>query len=165
MEKLKMKFPSRTTNVSTVGYKINIHHRPIFDIKTVIDHYTEKDGVPINYVCTSALGIEGIIDVDVFYRNTPHPVFGNRYFGLYYDMGTRLTLHKRIMITNADSIEDLTFEMILVNDQLHYSRSRWDYNQVGDVAIDGGRSYTRLVGNTDVPRVTLKVKDGRFEYA
>ena len=57
-----------------------IKHEPLFDTQKVCEHYTEKDGVPITYVCTSALGNEAWA-MDIFYRETPHPEFGNHYFG------------------------------------------------------------------------------------
>jgi hypothetical protein len=140
---------------------VNIHHRPILDAKLVCEHYTAKDGVPVTYVCTSALGSEAQA-MDVFYRETPHPEFGNRYFGLYISYNYD-SAEGTVMITNADRIEDLTFEMIKVNDQYHYSRHRHDFHSVGDVSIDGGRAYTKLVGNVNVPRATLKVVNGQFE--
>jgi hypothetical protein len=139
---------------------ININHRPLFDIEKACKLYSEKDGVPVKYVCTTALGFEAQA-MDVFYRETPHPEFGNRYFGLYrsynYD-----TPDGTLMITNADRIEDLTFEMIEVNGQYHYSQHRHDFHSVGDVAIDGGRAYTKLVGNVNVPCASMKVVNGDF---
>lgn len=137
---------------------MNIKHRPIFDTETVIKHYSEKDGVPIKYVCTSAPNT-GTLAADIFYRETPHPEFGNHYFGLYinpYANGAQ------IMITNADAIEELDFEMIEVNDQLHYSQHRHDFHSIGDVSIDGGRAYLRLSGNMTHPTMKLKVKNGEF---
>jgi hypothetical protein len=139
---------------------MNINHRPNLDIERVCKLYSEKDGVPVTYVCTTALG-DGTQAMDVFYRDTPHPDFGNRYFGLYRNQ--HFASDGMIMITNADKIEDLTFEMIKVNDQYHYSRHRHDFHSVGDVSIDGGRAYTKLVGNVNVPRATLKVVNGQFE--
>jgi hypothetical protein len=139
---------------------MNIHHRPILDTKRVCELYSAKDGVPVTYVCTSALGSEEWA-MDIFYRETPHPEFGNRYFGLYksynYD-----SAEGALMITNADKVEDLTFEMIKVNDQWHYSQHRHDFHSVGDVAIDGGRAYIKLVGNINVPRASVKVVNGEF---
>jgi hypothetical protein len=59
-----------------------VMHNPLIDTDKVCKHYSEKDGVPIKYVCTSALGDEAQA-MDIFYRDTPHPEFGNRYIGLY----------------------------------------------------------------------------------
>ena len=139
---------------------IDINHRPLFEIEKACKLYSEKDGVPIKYVCTTALG-GGTQAMDVFYRETPHPEFGNRYFGLYRSYNFN-GYDSNIMITNADKIEDLTFEMIEVNGQYHYSQHRHDFYSVGDVAIDGGRAYIKLVGNVHVPRASMKVVNGDF---
>jgi hypothetical protein len=139
---------------------IDINHRPLFDTEKACKLYSEKDGVPIKYVCTTALG-NGTQAMDVFYRETPHPEFGNRYFGLYrsYNFDGH---DSNVMIANADKVEDLTFEMVKVDDKWHYSQHRHDFHSVGDVAIDGGRAYTRLVGNVRAPRASMKVVNGDF---
>lgn len=90
---------------------MNIKHYPIFDRDVIIDHYSKKDGVPIKYVCTSALGSEEFA-MDIFYRETPHPEFGNRYFGLYSKPDFSGDLSGKLMITNADAIEGQTFAMV-----------------------------------------------------
>ena len=138
---------------------MNIKHRPIFNTERVCKLYSEKDGVPVTYVCTTALG-DGTQAVDVFYRETPHPEFGNRYFGLFYV--DRYSTWEEISITNADRVEDLTFDMIEVDGQWHYSQHRHDFYSVGGTSIDGGRAYIRLVGDIHVPRTTLKVWNGEF---
>jgi hypothetical protein len=132
---------------------MEIKHEPIFDTKTVADFYSEKDGVSVKYVCTSAPNEHATYAADIFYRETPHPEFGNRYFGLYNNhMG-------QIMITNADMIEDLEFAMIEDNNgDLHYSAHRHDYKVIDDKMIDGGRSYIKT--NTDT--LSYGVKDGEF---
>jgi len=130
-----------------------IQHRNIFDTDKIAQHYSEKDGVPIKYVCTSAID-GGLQPMDIFYRETPHPEFGNRYFGLF-DCAAGLG----IFITNADKIEDLEFHMIEDNQgDLHYSRHRHDYFSVDDKFIDGGRAYSR----SNTPTRAYKVKDGGF---
>lgn len=139
--------------------KFNIQHRHLFNPSKVIEIYEKKDGVPIQYVCTSAINT-GTNSCDIFYRESPHPKFGNRYFGLYRD-----PLTQAIMITNADNIENLSFEMIDVNGELYYSRDRWDYYDIpnSDVAIDGGRAYLKLTGNfKDKTIRKFMVKDGKF---
>lgn len=134
-----------------------IRHNPKFDTKKIEELYSKKDGVPVKYVCTTALDTFGTNAVDVFYRETPHPEFGNRYFGIYKD------LDSRVMITNADRVENLTFETVKVADQYHYSQHRHDFRTISDVSIDGGRAYLRLVGNfKDIERKTFKIKDGVF---
>lgn len=140
---------------------MNIQHRPIFDTDKVCKHYSEKDGIPIKYVCTSALGHEAQA-MDIFYRETPHPEFGNRYFGLYWRHRLHSELPAELMITNADKIEDAEFGMVEVDGGLHYSQHRHDFYSVGDVAVDGGRSYFKRVGDLSVPTKWLKVKNGKF---
>ena len=136
---------------------VDINHRPFLDVEKVIDHYSEKDGVPIKYICTTALDT-GIKEVDIFYRNTPHPEFDNKYFGLFYSYEDP----KVLSIINADRVEDLKFEMVWVNNQWHYSKHRWDFYTVGDVSIDGGRAYLKRVGNLSHPVKTFRVKNGEF---
>lgn len=133
-----------------------VFHRPVLNPKKVCDLYSEKDGVPISYVCTTELNGCNF-PIDIFYRSTPHPEFGNHYFGLYWHQNGHL------MITTADSIEDESFECVFVNGQWHYSRYRHDFYSVGDVSIDGGRAYTKLVGNVNVQGATFIVEDGEFK--
>lgn len=118
---------------------MNVKHYPIFNTEEVCKLYTEKDGVAVTYVCTTDLKASDV-PVDVFYRETPHPQFGNKYFGLYYDH-----IRDCMMITNADIVE--TFEFGCVeNDagELEYSQSHHDYKQFenGNM-IDGGRQYVK----------------------
>ena len=128
-------------------------HAPQFDIKKIIKHYEEKDGVPINYVCTSDLTASDI-PMDIFYRDTPHPQFGNKYFGLYINPMT-----DHLMITNADKIESLDFGMIEDKDgNLWYSQSHHDCLFIDDQMIDGGRAYIRSSGPVQI----FKVKDGKL---
>lgn len=139
-----------------------INHRPIFDVEKVTKHYSAKDGVPVKYVCTSAPNQYADYAADIYYRETPHPEFGNRYFGLYQVSTGPKPEQRQIRITNVDMIEDLDFTMVEVDDQLHYSQHRHDFYSVGDVAIDGGRAYTRLVGNINRPQKGFKVVNGEF---
>ena len=116
-----------------------IKHEPLFDTDKVCEHYTQKDGVPVTYVCTSALGDEAQA-MDIFYRETPRPEFGNRYFGLFRD-----ALSGNLRITKADKIEQAEFGLIEDDDgNLQYSAHRHDYKQFenGNM-IDGGRAYIR----------------------
>lgn len=135
---------------------MNVNHRPIFNVEKACKLYSEKDGVPVTYICTSALGSEAQA-MDIFYRATPHPEFGNRYFGLYYSV-----LHEGIMICNADAIETAEFGMVEVNGQFHYSQHRHDFYTIGDVTLDGGRAYHRRLGNMRPPTRWVKIKDGKF---
>ena len=140
---------------------VNITHRPLFDTDKVCKHYSAKDGVDVKYVCTSALSGEEFA-MDIFYRETPHPEFGNRYFGLRSVSTGPLAEQRQIWITNADKIEDVEFGMKEVDGKWHYSQHRHDFYTVGDVSLDGGRAYFRVVGNVNTPTKFFKVKDGEF---
>ena len=126
---------------------MEINHEPMFDTAKVEQIYSEKDGVEVKYVCTTDLRASDV-PVDVFYRETPHPEFGNRYFGLYYD-----NVRGHTMITNADVVESLEFGMIDVDGKYYYSQSHHDYKVVGDKMIDGGRHYVKSSGGTTMMRI------------
>ena len=133
---------------------MDIKHPYQFDREKIESHYTEKDGVPVKYVCTTDLKASDV-PVDVYYRATPHPEFGNRYFGLYHD-----NVRDHMMITNADVVEDFEFGMIKDKDNnWYYSSSHHDCIFIDGKMIDGGRVYIRSTGLDGV----FKVKDGRFE--
>ena len=137
---------------------MNIQHYPLFDTAKVENHYSLKDGVEVKYVCTTAVSQHAEFAADVFYRATPHPEFGNRYFALYYNLYAD---DAQIMITNADCVENFEFGMIEVDGKYYYSQHRHDYKAIGDKMIDGGRSYMRSGGRVDV----FKIQDGKFvEY-
>ena len=129
---------------------MNIKHYPITNIKKVEELYSEKDGVPVKHVCTTEFG-DSI--VDVFYRDTPHPKFGNRYFAVLFRDNVPY-------IANADEVEKLTFGLVQNdNGDMEYSRSRHDYKQFknGNM-IDGGRDYIRSSGKVFV----YVVRDGKM---
>mgnify|MGYP006101047729 FL=1 len=132
---------------------MNIQHSPLFDTAKVEKIYSEKDGVDVKYVCTSALGSQDFA-TDVFYRPTPHPEFGNKYFGLYHDH-----MRGHMMITSADTIESLDFGMIESKGKYYYSQHRHDYKVIDDKMIDGGRAYIRS-GTHDVD--VFKIQSGEF---
>ena len=129
---------------------MNIVHYPITNIKKVEELYSEKDGVPVKHVCTTEFG-DSI--VDVFYRDTPHPKFGNRYFAVLFRDNVPY-------IANADEVEKLTFGLVQNdNGDMEYSRSRHDYKEFknGNM-IDGGRDYIRSSGKVFV----YVVRDGKM---
>ena len=133
---------------------MNIKHYPLLDSAPIIKHFEEKDGVEVIYVCTTDLKASDT-PVDIFYRDTPHPDFGNRYFGLYYD-----NVRDATMICDADILEDLSFGLVENdNGEMEYSQSHHDYKQFenGNM-IDGGRVYTRASGEVH----PYKIKDGHF---
>jgi len=131
---------------------MTIKHHPNFNTQEVEQKYSERDGVAVKYVCTTDLKASDV-PVDVFYRESPHPEFGNRYFGLYYD-------HYRdcVMICNADMVETFEFGMV-ENDsgEFEYSQSHHDYKRFDNGnMIDGGRQYIRSGKGATV----MRVKDG-----
>lgn len=135
---------------------MNIVHVPNFDTAKIAEIYTKKDGVLVEYVCTSALGGEEFA-MDIFYRETPHPEFGNRYFGIYQSPITG-----SVMITNADKVESAEFGMIKDNEgKFHYSAHRHDYKVVDGKMIDGGRAYVKCRG----PVTMMRIKNGKFYAA
>lgn len=141
---------------------MQVRHYPRFDTKKVEQLYTEKDAVPVTYVCTTGRENDTYAR-DIFYRETPHPKFGNRYFGLHY--GTYPTLDDKpaLYIADADWVEDLTFAMIQSEGWYYYSSHRHDMVNTAVGFIDGGRAYTRVGGNP-IPNVeTFVVRNGQFE--
>lgn len=129
---------------------INIKHYPITKTDQVAELYSEKDGVDVKYVCTTELS-DTI--ADIFYRATPHPTFGNKYFAVLFRDDVPY-------IAAADQVESLVFG-IVENDEgaFEYSRSRHDFKSFknGNM-IDGGRDYIRSSGNV----LTCIVRDGSF---
>ena len=131
---------------------MDIKHPRIFEEDKVIAIYEAQDGVDIKYVCTTDL-LASDRPADIFYRSSPHPEFGNRYFGLYKNhLG-------QLMITNADMVEDFEFGMIKSADnEWYYSSSHHDCIFIEDKMIDGGRQYIRSQGLDG----TFKIVDGEF---
>jgi hypothetical protein len=129
-----------------------IKHYPITKIEQVEKVYSEKDDVPVKHVCSTEFG-DAI--ADIFYRETPHLEFGNRYFAIYF-------IGDKLYIANADEVEKLTFGMVENDEgQLEYSQSRHDYKSFknGNM-IDGGRDYIRSSGNVKV----FVVSDGQMVH-
>lgn len=131
----------------------NIKHDPQFNTKKVIKHFEEKDNTTITYICTTDLSASDR-PVDIFFRPTPHPEFGNRYFGMFVNRS-----HGGDMICAADQVEELSFAMITDNEgTYHYSQSHHDYKEIDGKMIDGGREYIRSTAGYEL----FKVKDGQF---
>ena len=134
---------------------LNIKHFPIFDTEAALEHYKSEGA---KYVCTTELKAYSA-PVDVFYRPTPHPVYGNRYFGLYRD-----TITNYVSICNADAVENLNFCVIdNGKGEWTYSRYTHDFLSWGENYIDGGRAYTRVGGNPLPKVISLRVVDGEFK--
>lgn len=128
-----------------------IKHYPITNTSKVEQLYSEKDGVPVKHVCTTEFA-DNIV-ADIFYRETPHPDFGNKYFAILFRDDVAY-------IANADQVENLTFGMVTNDDgDLEYSRSRHDYKSFNNGnMIDGGRDYIRSSGQVKI----YVVRDGKM---
>jgi hypothetical protein len=135
---------------------MNIQHSPLFNTKKAEEIYTERDGVLVKYVCTTATQEGGDFAADIFYRETPHPVFGNYYFGIY---SNPYAGNAQVMICNADTVESFDFGMVESKGKYYYSQHRHDYKVIDDKMIDGGRAYIRS-GAHDVD--VFKIQDGEF---
>jgi hypothetical protein len=131
-----------------------IKHFPITNTDKICEHYSQKDGVPIKYVCTTDFKMSDR-PVDIFYRDSPHPTFGNKYFGIgiNYEDG-------QYVIFNADEVEDFTFGVVEDDEgNLQYSQYHHDYKSFDNGnMIDGGRSYVRCSGKIGY----FKVKEGEM---
>ena len=133
---------------------LNIKHFPTLDTEAVIEHY-KLEGA--KYVCTTELKPYGNV-YDVFYRPTPHPVYGNRYFGLCKTSGGT------IYICNVDVVEEFNFSVIdNGKDEWTYSQYAHDLVSWGECYIDGGRAYTRVGGNPVPKAISLRIVDGEFK--
>lgn len=126
---------------------LQFNHNTTINVEEIAKTYSEKDKVPVHFVCVTDFGNNS--PTYVFYRETPHPEFGNRYFGIRFDLTGGY-------IMNADSVENQVFSCIIVDDTCYYSRYRHDYVSVDGCFIDGGRNYTRSNCET-YPAI---VKDG-----
>jgi|TARA_R110000822_G_scaffold310170_1_gene441717 hypothetical protein len=129
---------------------MKIKHAPLYNTKKIEERYSEKDGVPVSYVCTTDLNASDN-PVDIFYRETPHPKFGNRYFGLYHQNGS-------LWITGTDQVENYEFGMIQdAKGVWWYSQSHHDCLMIDGKMIDGGRVYVRGNGIE-----IFKIRNGKF---
>jgi len=123
-----------------------IKHFPVTNTDKVCKHYSEQDGVPIKYVCTTDFNVSDR-PADIFYRETAHPEFGNKYFGIAPDYETG-----GLVIFKADKVENFTFGMVEDDDgDLQYSQYHHDYKSFknGNM-IDGGRQYIRSSLNSKI---------------
>jgi len=113
------------------------------------------------YVCDTEF--EGV-PVCVFYCDEEHPVSHSRYMAIYYKYPFGSEESPDMYVTDGSPIEDQEIKGIKLEDgTIIFSRSRHDFFRYKDsVAIDGGRAYTRVVGDSPYKIVTLKVKEGKL---
>lgn len=127
---------------------MKIIHNPVNpNCLDIAKRYSEKENTKINYVLTSDIHYSDH-PFDIFYRENPHPEFGNRYFGI-----------SQSYITNADKAEDWVIGMIRDSKyNYYYSRSHHDCISIPGAMIDGGREYLR---GTNFLR--FRIRKGKFE--
>jgi len=136
---------------TTSDLSAQMFHRPLFKTRTIQEKYKEQNPV---YVVTTEFP-DGKI-ADVFYTLSPSEEFSNRYFGIFM-------WNDKTYVFNADSVEEMEFVCIETPRGYSYSRSRHDFNNsYGKCAIDGGREYTRIIGEVGTPTKTLRIKDGKW---
>ncbi len=96
---------------------LTIVHSPVGDVKALEKFYSEKDGVPCTYVLTTCNPQDKsrrMYDMyDIFYRETPHPVFGNKYFGI----------SSSGYICNGDFVAGMPVSLIEANKKYFYGQA------------------------------------------
>jgi hypothetical protein len=103
-----------------------------------------KDAKYVGDFCVKTKTGWSDIPVSIFYQEHPPAPFSN-YFGIYLDF-----ISGKLMITDGSSV---TKEPILgiasSTGEVVYSRYGHDFRSLenGEGSIDGGRSYTRLLGS------------------
>lgn len=98
--------------------------------------------------------------VAIFHTEQAHPQ-GSNWFGFYFDAMTG-----KSMIADGISATE-TFQALMIDDEIVYSRYRHDFREHRGVFVDGGRDYTRYGGEriSEAKVVTLKVVDDHLEVA
>lgn len=97
-----------------------------------------------------------------FYSEKKHPDSGSHYFCIHWNDGW--------CISNGNSVLSLNIEALLIDDkEVVYSSYNHDYSSSNliNIAIDGGRAYTRTVGDLTNPRIkhgTLLVVDDKVIF-
>lgn len=133
---------------------MKINNRYNFDISFVENFYTGKNGTKTQYVITTDFNGDNI-PRDIYFQESAHPEFGNRYFGLY-----RRPIDNSLRICNADQVEDMKFTMILCDGEYYYSSYRHDFVSTKCGSIDGGSAYVKIVGQPETHE--FKIVDGKF---
>lgn len=94
---------------------------------------------------------------ELFYSDEPHPVSQTRYFVLY-------TSKSKLMIGNGGPLDGSEISAYLTDNKIVYSRFNHDFKQHGNITVDGGPVYSRvLYEEGNLPKsVTLKIIDGKL---
>lgn len=96
----------------------------------------------------------------VFYKADHDPAKNqSEYFAISYDFFTGSKY-----ISNADFIKEQTYTALVQEDNIGFSRSVHDYQQVGSAAIDGGQEYCKINGMDGSCRLlNFQVQNGKFK--
>lgn len=136
---------------------MKIHTEPRFFFQETIEKIAKlKDAV---FVCEIQIKQNGDWSdgpVALFYGKETHPVSNSRYFGIFFRNNTPF-------ICDGQSAVDGDFVGIVDEDVVYFSSARHHFNKTPNgFAIDGGRSYYRIIGNKKgFPKtVKLYIEDG-----
>lgn len=94
---------------------------------------------------------------ELFYGDEVHPVSQSRYFLIYYS-------DNELMITSGKPLDGFEINAHLTDNKIVYSRFNHDFKQHGNITVDGGPTYCRVLyqeGNKP-QSVTLKIMDGKL---
>jgi len=116
----------------------------------------------MGYWCTkrNGGGSWNEVPVDVFYVENPDTSKGHtNFFGMFRK-------GENVLITDASSCFSVPMTGILTKQgEVVVSRFRHDYRGAGDGAIDGGRDYTKLIGEAcHMPKIKVTVENGNFVF-
>jgi hypothetical protein len=88
--------------------------------------------------------------VAIFYTEEPHPN-GSNYFGIFIHIG-------EVMITDGISAVKEPIEALMIDNDIIYSRYRWDCVTHNGIMIDGGRDYCRYGGDRMKEAIPIKLR-------
>jgi hypothetical protein len=112
------------------------------------------------FVCEWNVVQDGKIHHDpmlIFWNDTAHPQ-GSNWMALFY--------YNDWFVRDGITASQLPIECVVSNDkQVLFSKSRHDFRSSNDgsVIVDGGRDYTRVLGNVRCERVWLVPQQGELK--
>lgn len=93
----------------------------------------------------------------IFWNDTAHPQ-GSNWMALFY--------YNDWFVRDGITASQLPIQCVVSNDkQVLFSKSRHDFrtSEDGSVSVDGGRDYTRVLGNVRCERVWLVPQNGELK--
>lgn len=130
------------------------------DIGKIEKHYNCRYVCEWNTVTKQNKIAESVIAL--FYQEVPHPQ-GSNWMGMF--LGPDLGKDLRPYVMDGISASRLPIQGYVSNDgQVLFSKHRHDFRQSNDgsVTVDGGREYTRLLGNVRCKSVYLLPQVGQI---